>query len=210
MSLPSSRKSWPPLNLPATARVESSTMRSMAMRSSTTRVPNTPAAKDFLERPISEKLFTTTMVLDMLRRPARKMLSMGLQLMACPSRKPITNTPRNLLPAVTRADVPAPRSFLKLNSRPRPNIRKMIPIWLQSSTVSMLLIPNTPICGPMMKPAIMYPSMVGCLSARQIMVMIPAEMRITARSRTKLTSSLIKTVQNPSNLHNFRKLADWN
>ena len=66
-----------------------------------------------------------------------------------------------------------------------------MPMSLQSSTVSMLLMPKTPVCGPIMNPAMMYPSIVGCFSALQMIVKIPADMSITARSRTKFTPSVM-------------------
>ena len=45
-------------------------------------------------------------------------------------------------------------SFLKLNSRPRPNIRKMMPISDHCSTVSALEMPGKKeMFGPIRKPA---------------------------------------------------------
>ena len=126
------------------------------MRSSTTSVPNTIPAQGLSLSFMSSYDFSTTIVDDIDSRPPRKMLSMAVQPSACPATKPSTNTPRNLLPAVTRALLPTFRSFLKLNSRPRPNIRKMMPISDHWCTVSSELMPgNQEICGPTRKPAMM-------------------------------------------------------
>ena len=111
-----------------TAIVESRTMRRIAMRSSTTKVPKTIPAYDLSFSPMSSKDLITTMVEDIDNNPPRKMLSIMLQFRACAVTKPIMNTPTNFRRAVTIALEPTFISFLKLNSRPSPNMRNMIPI----------------------------------------------------------------------------------
>ena len=69
-----------------------------------------------------------TVVDDIDRSPPRKMLSIVDQDIAIPAMNPSMKTPKNLLTEVMRTALPTFSSFLKLNSRPRPNIRKMIPI----------------------------------------------------------------------------------
>ena len=90
---------------------------------------------------------------DMDIRPPRKMDSIELQPRACPTMLPVTNMPTQTQPAVIRALLPTLSSFLKLNSSPRAKSRKMMPISDHCSTDSLLEMPNSPRCGPTMKPA---------------------------------------------------------
>ena len=70
------------------------------------------------------------------------MLSIVDQPIAWAVTKPITKTPMNLHPAVMMAPLPTLSSFLKLNSRPRPNIINIIPISAHWCTASVLEIPK--------------------------------------------------------------------
>ena len=98
----------------------------------------------------------TTIVDDIDSRPPRKTLSIRLQDIAWAVTKPRMKTPMNFVPAATRALEPTLRSFLKLNSSPRPNIRKIIPISDHWLTVSWLVIPGKKLmCGPTRSPAMM-------------------------------------------------------
>ncbi len=143
-----------PSNCWETAMVDSNTISTMAIRSSTTRVPKTIPAHGLSFMPMSWYDFRTTIVEDIERRPARNMLSSIVQPSACPVAKPITKTPRNFVNAVTIALDPTFISFLKLNSRPRPNIMKIIPISDHCWTVSVLDIPGKKcMLGPMRNPA---------------------------------------------------------
>ena len=69
-----------------------------------------------------------TVVELMERRPPRKRLSIMVQPRALPAIMPTRNMPMHMVPAVMRALLPTLSSFLKLNSRPRANSRKMMPI----------------------------------------------------------------------------------
>ena len=65
--------------------------------------------------------------------PPRKMASMWPHPRASPVRYPTLSMPATTVVAVMTAPAPTLISFLKLNSRPRQNIRTMMPISLQVS-----------------------------------------------------------------------------
>ena len=60
--------------------------------------------------------------------PPRKTASIVSHPRAVPVIKPMTNIPRQLMPAVMKAALPTLSNFLKLNSSPNPNRRKMMPM----------------------------------------------------------------------------------
>ena len=189
-NLPSAPNSSPPLNLADTAMVENSTISTIPMMSSIISVPNTIPAKGLPFRPISSYDLATTIVEDIGSIPPRNMLSILVHPRACPITNPMVNIPSSLQADVMMAVLPDFTSFLKLNSNPKPNIIKMIPISDHWWTLSMLEMPGkNPMLGPIRNPATIYPRIKGCLRALDIMVNTPAEMRMTARSRTKLSSS---------------------
>ena len=191
-SLSSARTISPPANCLLTAIVESRTISTTARRSSTTRVPNTMLVKGFPLSPRSSKALMMMVVEDIESIPPRKIRSIWVQPIAPPISMPVTNIPANMVPAVIRALLPTFRSFLKLNSRPRANSRKIIPISDHCSTFSGLVRPGKrPKWGPTRKPATMYPSISGCFNALKIRVMMPAEMNIRARSLTRFRLSSI-------------------
>jgi hypothetical protein len=135
--------------------------------------------------------FSFIVVEDMDSRPPRKMPSIVVQPIISPSRMPTTNIPIHLMPAISMAPLPTLRSFLKLNSSPSPNIRNIMPMSDHCFTADMLDIPNSPRLGLIRKPAMMYPRMEGCLRALHMIVKIPADIKIMARSLAKFNSSLI-------------------
>ena len=192
----------PPANCWLTAIVESNTISTTASKSSTTRVPKTTFVKGIPFRPRSSKALIMMVVDDIESIPPRKMRSIWLQPIAPPTIIPVTNIPTKMVPAVMRALLPTLSSFLKLNSRPSANSRKIMPISDHCSTVSGLVrLGKRPKCGPTRNPATMYPSINGCFRALNIRVIIPAEMNMRARSLTRLRfSSIICYVKMGSSL----------
>ena len=91
---------------------------------------------------------------DIDSKPPRKTLSIKLQDRAWAVTNPIRNTPMNFTAAVTMALPPTFSNFLKLNSKPRPNIRNIMPISDHWWTVASLDIPGKKLMfGPIKKPA---------------------------------------------------------
>ena len=122
--------------------------------------------------------------------PPRKMLSIIVHPSADPVTMPTMNIPTQFVPAVISAALPTFSNFLKLNSNPRLNSRKMMPISDHWSTLSTLVtVGNRPRWGPTRNPATIYPRISGCFSHFEIIVNNPAEIRISARSFTKFSSS---------------------
>ncbi|MCY1436738.1 hypothetical protein D9M71_528700 [compost metagenome] len=81
------------------------------------------------------------------------------------------------------AVAPTLNNLRRLNSRPRQNIRNITPSSARVLMVSSSWIrPNGGVCGPMMKPATMYPSTTGCFRRWKTTVTTPAINMITARS----------------------------
>ena len=190
-SLPSPISISPPANLFDTASVESNTISTTAIRSSNTRAPNTSGANGFSLRPRSSYALIIMVVDDIDSIPPRNIDSMLLHPIASPTMKPNMNIPTHWVTAVIRALLPTLSSFLKLNSSPRANSRNIIPISDHSLTVAVLVtVGNKPICGPTRKPARIYPKISGCLSAFDIIVNTPAEISISARSLSRLASSI--------------------
>ena len=109
-----------------------------------------------------------------------------------PTVRPTMNIPMQLVPAVMSALLPTLSNFLKLNSSPRAKSRKMMPISDHCSTDSTLeMAGRRPRCGLTRNPAMMYPSIGGCFRAREMTVKMPAAIRMTARSATRLSSDPI-------------------
>ena len=85
--------------------------------------------------------------------------------------------------AVIDASPPTRMSFLKLNSSPRLNSRKITPISANVSIFSTSATVGSSLkCGPTRKPAMIYQSTSGCLILRNINVVTAPAMRISARS----------------------------
>ena len=100
----------------------------MAIRSSTTRVPNTMPVKRWLRNPKSSKALMIIVVDDMDNIPPRKMEFIVPHPNNCPTRKPMSNILTTSVVAVIKAVEPTFMSFLKLNSSPSAKSKKITPI----------------------------------------------------------------------------------
>ncbi len=129
-----------PANCWLTARVVNNTSNKMATRSSTISTPNTSPANFCDFTPISSKARIIMVVDDTERIPPRKMLSMTDQPRSCPVKNPKTSISTTSTMAVMEAEPPTLTSFLKLNSSPRLNSRKITPIsdqvWIPFSSTT--------------------------------------------------------------------------
>jgi len=88
--------------------------------------------------------------------PPRNRASILLQPKADPTRNPSTIMPKMMVRVVMMAGPPALTIFLKLNSSPRANSRKMTPISLQTWMLAVSITDGVRVkCGLAMKPATM-------------------------------------------------------
>ena len=81
---------------------------------------------------MSSKLLMMMLVEEMESMHPRKVHSMELKPRSLPTELPTMNMMANSVRAVMAPVAPTFFSFLMLNSRPRPNIRKTIPMSLQT------------------------------------------------------------------------------
>ena len=124
---------------------------------------------------------------DMAIIPPRKILSIRCQPKPVPTVIPKRIIQNIMVQAAMIAAPPTFTIFLKLNSSPSANRRNITPI---SAQVCILAVSITEgvygICGLARKPATTYPSTNGCFSFLNNSVMIPAQIRINAKSFIKV------------------------
>lgn len=108
---------------------------------------------------------------------------MRLQPKKCPVMEPKPIIQKMIVHAAINGVLPILNIFLKLNSKPNVNIRKMTPM---SAHVEMFVLSTmdgkNANWGPQRKPATIYPNTSGCLSLRNMIVTIPAMTRMSAKS----------------------------
>ena len=136
-SSPSWSASAPPEMDLLTEMVDRMIIMKMPAMSSITSVPNTSWAKSFFRTFSSSKALMMMVVDDMDSIPPKNTLSIVPQPMSCPTAKPKASIPPTSTSAVMIAVPPTLASLWRLNSRPRQNIRMMMPISLQVDTASM-------------------------------------------------------------------------
>ena len=136
-SRPNCSASAPPEMDLLTEMVDRMIIMKMPAMSSITSVPNTSWAKSFFRTFSSSKALMMMVVDDMDSMPPRKILSMVPQPMSCPTAKPMASMPPTSTSAVMMAVPPTLASLWRLNSRPRQNIRMMMPISLHVATASL-------------------------------------------------------------------------
>jgi hypothetical protein len=124
-------KSSSPTNSLLTAIVERMTIIRIAIRSSTTKVPNTMPVNRWLRKPRSSKALIIIVVDDMDNIPPRNTEFIVLHPNRCPTIKPISNILITSVVAVINAADPTFINFLKLNSSPRAKSKKTTPISAQ-------------------------------------------------------------------------------
>ena len=111
---------------------------------------------------------------------------------AFPAMYPQVIMPDTMTITVTAADPPTFINFLKLNSNPNENSRKIMPNSAQKSMFdSLIMVGKYPKWGLTRKPARIYPSTTGCFSRLNITVEIPATTSINARSEIIYSISLV-------------------
>ncbi len=124
--------------------------------------------------------------------PPRNSASILLQPKAEPTRKPRMIIPKMMVSVAMMAGPPTFTIFLKLNSSPRAKSRKMTPIsdhtWMLAASITDGVRGKW---GLAIKPATRYPSTRGCFNFLKTSVIMPAEMRISARSAMSGASSFI-------------------
>ena len=144
------------------------------------------SAKPSFFNPKSSKALIMMVVDDMASIPPKKILSITLHPIRYPEKKPTQNMMTISATEAMMAVAPTLKSFRKLNSRPRANSKKMIPISDHSCTeFCSMMVGNRLKWGPTKKPATMYPNTNGCFNSLNITVITPAEMRMSAKSLTK-------------------------
>ena len=136
-SSPSWSASAPPEMDLLTEMVDRMIIMKMPAMSSITSVPNTSWAKSFFRTFSSSKALMMMVVDDMDSIPPKNTLSIVPQPMSCPTAKPKASIPPTSTSAVMIAVPPTLASLWRLNSRPRQNIRMMMPISLHVDTASM-------------------------------------------------------------------------
>ena len=104
--------------------------------SSMTSVPKTNSVNFFFFKSSSSKALMIMVVELMESMPPRNMLSMTLNPSSLPAPNPNTNMPVTSTIAVIMAVLPTLANLCKLNSSPKWNIKKIIPISLHVSIVS--------------------------------------------------------------------------
>ena len=122
----------PPSKLLLTLTVLSTTNSSTAMRSSTTSTAVTVEANFCCFSLRSSKLLMMMLVDEMESMQPRKVHSMAEKPRILPTELPMRNMMASSVSAVMAPVAPTFFSFLMLNSRPKPNIRKTMPISLHT------------------------------------------------------------------------------
>ena len=140
--------------LALTAIVDRTTIMKMPMMSSTTSEPNTSSVNFLPLRPRSSKALMIIVVDEMANMPPKKRLEKYDHPSAVPHSMPAAIMSAISVTAVMTAALPTLSSRTMLNSRPRPNIRKITPI---SDHVEMpsesATLGNQSTAGPIRKPA---------------------------------------------------------
>lgn len=134
-SFPTEKRRSIPSTLPM-ASDDRSTSINTAKRSSIISTARTRDANFFCRIPRSVSVFRIMVVLDMEIIPPRNMQLIELSCRILPTPKPAKVIPVIIIKAVITADEPEFISFLKLNSRPRVNMRTTMPRSAQNSMFS--------------------------------------------------------------------------
>jgi hypothetical protein len=138
------------------AKVLSSTKSITATTSSITKTPTTMPAKTCVFSPSSSNARTMMVVEEMDMMPPKNRLSMRLQPRACPKNQPTPSMNATVTSAVMPAVPPTLITFLKLNSKPKLNSRKITPNSLQTPMLaSSITVGVSDMCGPTNTPAMM-------------------------------------------------------
>ena len=124
--------SAPPSKLLLTLTVPSTTNSNTATKSSTTSTAVTVEVNFCCLSFISSKLLIMMLVEEMESMHPRNVHSMEPKPNSLPTEVPMRNMMANSVKAVMAPVAPTFFSFLMLNSRPRPNIRKTIPMSLHT------------------------------------------------------------------------------
>ena len=136
-----------------------------------------------------------TIVDEMHKIPPIKIDVLSDQSRKCPTPIVAAIMPKTINATVILPDLPTFIRLLKLNSSPRANSRKMTPISLHVSMFCMsCTLGSNDTCGPVKTPAIIYPSKIGSLNFLHTTEVIPAAMRIKARSVIKGYSCIIVVI----------------
>ena len=122
----------PPSKCFETESVLSNTSSRTAIKSSTTSTAVTVEVNFWCFSFRSSKLLMIIVVEEMLSIHPRKMQSIDCHPSACPTKLPIKNISRSSVRAVMAPVAPTFFSFLMLNSSPKANIRKTIPMSLHT------------------------------------------------------------------------------
>ena len=127
------------------------------------------------------------MVDDIAIIPPRNRLSIRCQPKPIPTPIPNKIIQKMMVQAAMMAEPPTLTIFLKLNSKPRANSKKMTPI---SAHVLILAVSITEgvygICGLARNPATTYPKTRGCFNFLNNKVITPAQINISARSAIRV------------------------
>ena len=104
--------------------------------------------------PKSSMLFMVIIVEDMASMTPKKILFIGPQPMAKPSRTPRPPIPTAWTPAERKPGTPTSAILCRENSNPRPNIKKITPISDQTSMLEISsMVGRKATTGPARKPA---------------------------------------------------------
>lgn len=185
-----------PSNVLLTAKVEMSTIRTMAMRSSMMRMPNTYLVYDWLRSPISSNALMMMAVDDMDIIPPNRILVVMPHPNDMPTRNPRSIMNDMMVTAAMAAVCPTFNNFLKLKSNPKLNSRKMTPI---SDHEPMSDVSDTVGVSAIWEltrhPATIYPNTTGCFNHLNKMVIIPPAISINAKSASNegMFSILLKS-----------------
>ena len=182
-SFPISPKSAVPETFCPAESVESMIIMKIPQISSITSAPSMTCDDRFSFSPYSSYDLRMIIVDDMEIIPPRNILSMRPQPKRAPMPNPTMTIAVMTVRAVTTAPAPMSAIFLKLNSRPKANMRNMIPRSAQMfiSALSATVMSQGKL-GPIRKPAMMYPSTAGRWIFLNKSVTMPAVTMMTARS----------------------------
>ena len=139
---------------------------------------------------MSLNALNTMAVEDMDSIPPRKIQLVCEKPIALPAVYPRNIMPQTMITVENMAEAPTLISFLNEKSSPMANRRKITPI---SAHILILAwsetVGNREMEGPAIIPATIYPTMTGCPSHLKMTVMIPAIIKIVARSDIKGATS---------------------
>ena len=131
----------------------------------------------------------------MANMPPRKMQLMLSHPNKCPAKIPNVIMQNTMVTVAMRGADPILRIFLNEKSRPKENKVNMMPM---VAHISMSLISSTVMksekLGPTKNPATIYPRTRGCLSHLKMMVTMPATIKMSARSLTRMGKSAMMLI----------------